>query len=202
MIRRIQDHLPVVFLVAMPLAYLLFFFLSQPTNPTIITTYDILFRLGMFLPFAIAVTVIFIGKILLCKRSEGGTVALWLVTVTYATGCVALMWWGIIGLTLISAFHFALREESEGAILRGLGNAMVGGAMVGEVIAAIVIVVGFRTRTLGRHIHPLPFPPKEPGPPGDKGQTGRKGKDGGTGARGERGPAGPPGPPGPPGPAQ
>lgn len=154
MIRRLQDHLPIIFFTAIPLAYLIFFGLSQPTNPTISTTYDLFFRFIMFLPFALSVTVIFVGKVLLVRRSEDGKVALWLVTVTYATGCMVLMWWGLVSLLIINTWQFHLTEESQGVYLRGLANAMVGGGMVGEVIAAIVIIVGFRTKTLGRRIHP------------------------------------------------
>lgn len=154
-ITRLLDSLPRIYLIAIPLAYIAFFLLALPTHATTETTYDLMYRFVLYAPYAIGVTIIFIGKILLCRRSDDGLVAKWLVTVTYATGCFSATMWGVVFLLIINNLQLSfLGFLNHEAVLRGLSSALVGGGMVGEIIAAFVIVHGFKTNTLGRRIRP------------------------------------------------
>lgn len=157
---KLLQSIPLLYLISAPLAATIVFLLSLPTHPQVETTYDIVFRFSLYVPFAVAVSVVFVGKIMLCRRSDAphGLVSLWLTTVTYAWGCFAVTMWGIVSLIVVNTFHLSLFDWSDGSVLRGLSFSFVGIGMIGEVIAAIVIIVGFKYQVLGMLIRPWPLP--------------------------------------------
>lgn len=165
-IETLLARIPLVYVVMAPIAATSAFAFSLWTNSQIESTYDIIFRFALYSPFALAVSVVFMGKVILCKRSgdPDGLVSLWLTTVTYAWGCFAVTMWGVVLLIAVNAFGISLFEWSNGLILRGLSYGFVGIGMMGEVIAAAVFIVGARRDGLGTLIHPLPFKRRSQGP--------------------------------------
>jgi hypothetical protein len=149
---RFIPHLPKIFCLVVLLSYPFFFFIID-------TEWERLSRFITFFLYAIAVTAIFGGKATLCTRAPDGKPALWLVVSTYAVGCFSITMWGLV---ILYAAIYYLPTLEETHIMRGVGYALVGGGMVGELMAASVMIWGLRKRErLSYHIHPLPWGAKK-----------------------------------------
>lgn len=143
---KIFKHLPKIFGAAALVGYPLIFYLSG------IVEDDAWLRLFLYGPYAVANTILFAGNVILCRRTdEEGKVPVWLVCLTYITGFFAVTLWGIFFLVLLIWF---LPAWEHNRLLERFSYALIGGGIIGDVIAAYVLITGLRRGTLGNHIYP------------------------------------------------
>lgn len=146
---KLLDNLATIFWFLPPYMGILYFYLGGG-DLELATT------LVYYLIYSTSTTVLAGGYWLLCKRAKG-KVAAWLVSIAYAETFFAITLWGIVALLIINTLSPGEWGNHEEKFFSGIANALIGMAVGGTLLAALVLVYGFYRGQLDRPISVLPF---------------------------------------------
>ena len=142
---RVLNNIPWVFITGILSAYIVGFFILDSDSA--------LTRFFIYTPYAAAVTALFGINFLLCRRNKNGKVPLLLATFTWTILCFAVTMWGVSILVFVI---FLVPDWSEGWWIQRVSVALITGGMIGDLIAAIVLWIGFKKKKLRMQVHPWP----------------------------------------------
>lgn len=146
---KLLDNLAAIFWFLPPYLGIIYFWLSGTPQENLATAV-------YYLLYAISASILSGGYWVLCKRAKG-KVAAWLVSVAYAESFFAITLWGIV---IILLLNFLTPQEwglHNYQVLTDIARGLIGFAVGGTLIAALVLIYGFYKGQLDRPISVFPF---------------------------------------------
>lgn len=145
---KLLERLPYYFVLLAPIFFIGAFLMAG-------SEYATAFRLVFYVCYATAETVLAVGYIALVRRSPNGTASVWLVSVMYTAVSFAITLWAIFAILVLRAIYGEPTDTIYGQIAYGF----IGIALSAALIAAWLLVRGFRKGGLDYRIHPWPYLP-------------------------------------------
>lgn len=146
---KLLDNLATIFWFLPPYLGILYFYLGGGDL-------EVMTTIIYYLIYSVSASVLAGGYWLLCKRAKG-KVAAWLVSIAYAETFFSITLWGIVALLIVNTLSPGEWGKHEQQLISNLANGLIGMAVGGTLLAAVVLIYGFYKGQLDRPISVLPF---------------------------------------------